>query len=187
LEKTVEQQLLNAIQFATEKHKGQFRKGFSKTPFINHPINVADILANNGEADNIILLKAAILHDVLEDTNTKANELIENFGVDVCKLVLECTDNKNLVSEDRKQAQIDCVCKASTNAKKLKLADKISNIKDIIIDPPIGWSIDRRLDYLEWANDVCCQINGVNEKLEQLFNNEMEMAKIALITEANLV
>lgn len=183
----IQKQLLNAFQFAAEKHNGQFRKGRSKTPFINHPICVANILAKNGEAENIDLLQAAILHDTIEDTNTTVTELIENFGETICNIVLECTDNKTLPSKVRKQAQIDCVADASVNAKKLKLADKIANIKDIYLDPPIGWSIERRLNYLEWANKVCSQIQGVNQNLENLFKKEFADAKVALTVEATLV
>lgn len=183
----VQQQLLNAIEFAAEKHKGQLRKGLSKTPFINHPIGVANILVNNGEHDNVDLLQAAILHDIVEDTNTTVIELTKIFGETICNIVLECTDDKNLASHLRKQAQIDCVLQASVNAKKLKLADKIANIKDIITDPPIGWDVERRLNYIKWANQVCCQINGVNKNLEILFKKEFEKAKAALLAEAELV
>lgn len=181
-----QQQLLRALRFATEKHKYQFRKGSSKTPFIDHPIMVANILANNGEAENWDLLQAAILHDVIEDTNTFVTELIENFGEKISNIVLECSDDKNLPSILRKKAQVDGVAKASTNAKKLKLADKIANIRDINLDPPIGWNIVRRLNYLEWANNVCCQINGVNENLETLFKIEFAKAKETLLANATM-
>jgi len=187
LEIKVQQQLLTALQFAAEKHKGQFRKGLSKTPFINHPIKVANILADNEEADNTVLLQAAILHDTVEDTNTTVAEIKKVFGEIVCSIVSECTDDKNLSSQLRKQAQIDCAAIVSTNAKKLKLADKIANIKDIILDPPVGWSIERRLNYLDWANKVCSQINGVNQNLEKLFEDELFKAKAALLAEAELV
>jgi len=187
LKPTVQQQLLKALQFAADKHKGQFRKGINRIPFINHPIAVTNILVNNGESENIELLQAAILHDTIEDTNTSATELVENFGEVVCNIVVECTDDKNLSSKVRKQAQIDCVSKASANAKKLKLADKIANIKDIVADPPIGWDIKRRLNYINWANQVCCQITGANENLETLFKKEFDKAKAALLAETELV
>lgn len=187
LEIKVQQKILNALQFAAEKHKGQFRKGLSKTPFINHPIKVATILADNGEADNADLLQAAILHDTIEDTNTTATEIKKVFGKLIGDIVLECTDDKYLPSQQRKQAQIDNVTKASINAKKLKLADKIANVKDIILDPPKGWGIERKLNYLDWANKVCCQIKGVNKNLENLFEKELTLAKQTLLIATKLV
>ena len=146
--------LLSALKFAAIKHKGQFRKGSYQTPFISHPIRVAAMLAENGEGDSENLLIAAFLHDVIEDTDTNANEIKTKFGEAVCNLVLECTDDKKLPSWERKQHQINYAPKASVAAKKLKLADKICNIIDIREDPPSGWSVERRLAYLLWSEAV---------------------------------
>jgi len=173
--------LLVALQFAASKHKGQFRKGVHETPFINHPIRVATLLAENGEAGNENLLIAAILHDVIEDTDTTATDINTLFGDAVCKLVLECTDDKSLPSWERKQLQISYAPKASLCARKLKLADKICNIVDIREDPPKGWSVDRKLAYLTWSNAVYAGLKGINQRLDVLFERELEKSKLALL------
>jgi len=167
--------LLSALQFAAIKHKKQFRKGAKQTPFINHPIRVASLLAESGESGSTNLLVAAILHDVIEDTDTTAEEITNLFGKVICDLVLECTDNKDLPSWERKQRQISYAPKASVEAKKLKLADKICNIIDIREDPPLGWTVDRKLAYLQWSEAVYEGLKGVNTILEKRF--ELEITK----------
>jgi len=84
-------QLLKVLNFAAQKHKNQTRKD-GKIPYINHPIQVANILAQNGETD-ISLLSAALLHDTIEDTETSEKEILENFGKEVLQIVLDCTDD----------------------------------------------------------------------------------------------
>jgi len=160
--------LLSALQFAA-------------TPFIIHPIKVAALLAENGEANNENLLIAAILHDVIEDTNATATDLKMRFGETVCNLVLECTDDKNLPSWERKQLQISYAPKASLNAKKLKLADKICNITDIREDPPSSWSVERKLAYLQWADAVYAGLKGINPSLDRLFEQELAKTKQAIM------
>lgn len=172
--------LLSALQFAAIKHKGQFRKGTQETPFINHPIKVAALLAEYGEAGDENLLVAAILHDIIEDTDTSATDIKRKFGEAVCDLVLECTDDKSLPSWERKQYQISYAPKASLSAKKLKLADKICNIIDIREDPPTGWSVDRKLAYLKWSENVYAGLKGVNLSLDELFEQELAKTRQSL-------
>jgi guanosine-3',5'-bis(diphosphate) 3'-pyrophosphohydrolase len=68
-------QLLTCISFAAEKHKFQKRKDPEQTPYINHPIGVARILACEGQVQDLIVLQAAILHDTIEDTETTYEEV----------------------------------------------------------------------------------------------------------------
>ncbi len=175
------EKILSALEFAATKHKGQFRKGSYQTPFISHPIRVAAILAENGEGDSESLLIAAILHDVIEDTETTANEIRTLFGETVCNLVLECTDNKKLPGWEQKQEQVNYAPKASVAAKKVKLADKICNIMDIREDPPSGWSVERKLAYLTWSEAVFQGLKGVNPALDKLFEKELTKAKQTLV------
>ncbi len=162
-------QLLDVLNFAAEKHRNQFRKdGF--TPYINHPIQVANLLVQNGE-DDVALLSAALLHDTIEDTETSEEEIRNHFGDEVLSLVLEVTDNKNLPSDMRKQQQIKCAPHASRRAKALKLADKICNVRDIAICPPANWSLDRRHQYLNWSEKVVAGLRGTNTALELLFDH----------------
>lgn len=163
---------IKAIVFAAEKHKYQRRKGFNQVPYINHPLKVAQLLSDCGEEDEQLLI-ASILHDVIEDTDTTVDELIRDFGKGVCDLVLEVTDDKELPFAIRKELQIKSAPGLSVKAKKLKIADKICNIRDIVTYP-LDWSIERKLIYLDWAQKVVAGCKGVNSELESLFSKTID-------------
>jgi guanosine-3',5'-bis(diphosphate) 3'-pyrophosphohydrolase len=160
-------QLLKALSFAADKHRFQRRKDTEETPYINHPIRVALTLADIGGETNIDLLTAAVLHDTIEDTQTTAAEIEEHFGRTVLDLVLEVTDDKNLSKEERKRHQVLNAPHKSILAKKLKLADKICNVYDILHHPPGNWSAERRLNYLKWAENVMAGLKDANPLLEE--------------------
>ncbi len=160
--------LISVIDFAAQKHKGQCRKD-GKIPYINHPIQVANLLSNCGEND-LSLLSAAVLHDTIEDTKTSPEEIRELFGEEVLSIVLEVTDDKMLSKNERKQAQIDKAPNKSRKAKALKLADKICNVKDIAKCPPASWDYQRRFEYLDWSEKVINALRGTNSTLENLFD-----------------
>ena len=169
------QRLLEAISFAAEKHRSQTRKDADGTPYINHPIKVALTLMEIGKESDPDLLVAAILHDTIEDTETHPNEIAEKFGRTVLDIVLEVTDDKTLPKEERKRLQVSNASKKSPLARKLKLADKICNVDDIVNRPPNNWTVERKLQYLKWAEDVLAGLRGANPalecKLEELINN----------------
>ncbi|EAY31578.1 HD domain-containing protein [Microscilla marina] len=169
--------LFKALEFSAFKHKDQRRKGPQNIPYINHPIQVAHVLIETGQAYNTNLLIAAILHDTIEDTDTTEEEIKQVFGENVAALVMEVTDDKNLFWEARKQLQIEKSPFASYDAKLLKLADKICNVRDLVINPPDKWSLDRKLEYLQWASDVIAGIRGVNQPMEDLFDEWIYKAK----------
>jgi hypothetical protein len=98
------------------------------------------------------------------------NVITEMFGEAVTALVEEVTDDKALPKEERKQAQVDNAAKKSPRAKMLKLADKTSNLNSIAAIPPAGWSVKRRLDYIQWARDVAAGLRGVSPWLESRFD-----------------
>ena len=78
---------LQALAFAADKHRWQRRKDVDATPYINHPIAVATVLAVEGEVADLPILLCAILHDTVEDTDTTFAELTHHFGADVAGLV----------------------------------------------------------------------------------------------------
>ena len=141
--------LLKAIEFASRKHSTGRRKGEDASPYINHPIRVAHLLADTGGITDLVTLMAAVLHDTIEDTKTTAEELEAQFGRTVRKVVEEMTDDKLLKKATRKQRQIDHAPKLSKRAKAIKLADKIANVQDVTDAPPATWDRARRIDYLE--------------------------------------
>lgn len=161
--------LLEAAHFAAEKHKFQRRKGKLDIPYINHPLKVAKTLTECNEF-NIDLLMAAILHDTVEDTKTTPEELLLNFGSEVSDLVMEVTDNMKLPAKYRKRQQIKHATQLTDNAKKIKLADKICNLNDIILLPN-NWTHERKIKYFQWAQQVADGCAGVNSQLEKLFSD----------------
>ena len=172
--------ILKALEFASSRHRKQFRKGIDKTPYINHPIQVASLLANDAGETDPALLAAAILHDVIEDTVNSVEErdklsilIGEMFGEDVLSLTLEVTDDKTLDKKERKRLQVEHASHKSVNAKKLKIADKIMNLRDIADNPPADWALQRISDYFDWAENVVAGLRGVNGKLEQLFDESL--------------
>ena len=162
--------ILQAASFAAKKHTGQTRKGDDAQPYINHPLEVANILANIGKVEDAEVLIAAILHDTVEDTKTTAEEITDLFGETVCGYVLEVTDDKSLPKQTRKQLQVEHAPHLSDGAKLIKLGDKISNITDVMNNPPNGWSKERRHEYINWGRNVIEGVRGVNENLEKHFD-----------------
>ena len=161
-------QLLEAAVFAAEKHAGQPRKNIAKTPYINHPIEVAAHLANVGDVTDTTILMAALLHDTIEDTDTTAEEIEAAFGKEVLGLVLECSDDKSLEKQERKRLQILNAPKKSAGAKQIKIADKTCNLRGILVDPPEDWPLQRQLEYFRWAKQVVAGLLGVNPVLDEV-------------------
>lgn len=170
-------ELLHAVGFAAEKHRHQRRKGKDRSPYINHPIAVAEILAHVGSITDLATLQAAILHDTIEDTETSPEELEEIFGAEVRDLVVEVTDDKTLPSAQRKRLQIEHAPHLSRRAKTIKLADKICNVRDVTHEPPEDWPMERRLKYLSWAESVAAGCRGANEKLERYFDDVLQRGR----------
>lgn len=161
---------INAMAFAAEKHRNQRRKDTDASPYINHPIALVHVLANEAEVDDPTILCAAVLHDTIEDTETTAEELIQLFGHKVASIVLEVTDDKLLEKHARKQQQIEHAPHLSPEAKLIKLADKICNLRDILTSPPADWSVERKQAYFDWAGQVVDGVRGIHPKLEAVFD-----------------
>jgi guanosine-3',5'-bis(diphosphate) 3'-pyrophosphohydrolase len=172
--------ILKALRFSAEKHNDQRRKDSRSSPYINHPIQVVETLWAVGEVRDVTLLVAAILHDTIEDTATTPEEIRENFGEDVLALVLEVTDDKSLPKQTRKQLQVEHAPYKSRSAKLLKLADKLSNIQDIIQFPPKDWSLQRKREYLLWSEKVVAGLRGVSFSLESRYDELLEEGKRSL-------
>lgn len=162
--------LLRAVEFAAEKHRDQRRKGVEASPYINHPIQVAEILATVGKVDDVTTLAAALLHDTVEDTDTSPEDLESVFGSEVAEVVSEVTDDKSLAKAQRKRLQIEHTPRLSDRAKMIKIADKTCNVRDIGAKPPADWDNQRRQEYFEWAGQVVAGCRGVNPDLEAYFD-----------------
>ncbi|MCK6639973.1 MAG: HD domain-containing protein [Bacteroidia bacterium] len=159
-----------ALVFASRAHAGQHRKD-GRTPYINHPIEVMNLVTEYCSDPDEEVLIAALLHDVVEDTMITDAEIRAAFGARVARLVAELTDDKTLSKEERKRLQLSEVHLLSNDGKLLRLCDKICNVYDIIYAPPGDWDTPRRLDYLQWAKAVVDKIRGTHEELERKFDD----------------
>ncbi len=174
------EQLLTAIKFSAEKHKDQRRKDAGASPYINHPIQVAEVLFRVGKVRDMSALIGAILHDTIEDTETSPAEIASLFGDDVLQIVLEVTDDKRLPKHERKRLQIVQASHKSEAARLIKLGDKICNVGDVMHAPPQDWTMARRRDYLDWTEKVINGLRGTNDALEKMFDRLVAQGRKAL-------
>ncbi len=177
-------EVLRALHFAAHKHRDQRRKDPEASPYLNHVIDVAETLARVGGIDEALMLQAAILHDTIEDTETSAAEIERVFGREVQSLVTEMTDDRRLPKKERKRLQIEHAPHLSPRAKQIKLADKICNIRDVIHSPPENWPLERRLEYLDWSEQVVAGCRGCNPALEQCYDRILAEGRRLLTTHA---
>jgi guanosine-3',5'-bis(diphosphate) 3'-pyrophosphohydrolase len=161
---------LKALAFAAHKHRDQRRKDRAASPYINHPIALANVLAREGRVTDIDVLCAALLHDTVEDTATTPQELRRAFGAKIARVVAEVTDDKSLSKARRKSLQVQHARHISAEAKLVKLADKICNIRDVARRPPATWDTARQREYFDWAKRVIDRLRGVHPRLEKAFD-----------------
>ena len=162
--------ILKALDFAALKHRDQRRKDAQASPYINHPIALANVLVGEGGVSEPVVIAAALLHDTLEDTQTTPGELRAVFGDTITRVVEEVTDDKRLLKAERKRLQIEHASAISREAKLVKLADKICNVRDVANHPPAKWDLARRREYFEWARAVVDRMRGIHPELERRFD-----------------
>lgn len=148
---------LEAVRYATLMHGTQKRKAANRThvPYMVHPLEVVQILIENGVTDEDILI-GGVLHDVLEDCRERgANEedIRNKFGEAVLGYVLECTDDPTLDKATQKRMQIVNAAHKSEGGAVIKAADKTSNMRDIVRVPP-GWPPETIRAYVNQAREV---------------------------------
>jgi len=162
--------ILSALAFAADKHRHQRRKDREASPYINHPIDLANILVNEAKVSDVLVIVAAILHDTVEDTDTTPDELTACFGAEVAGIVAEVTDDKRLPKDERKRRQEQHAPHASFRAQQVKLADKIGNLRDLGARPPATWDLERKRAYFDWCKRVIDGVRGPHATLEALFD-----------------
>ena len=158
--------IAQAVEFAAVRHAHQRRKGASEAPYFNHLAAVAANVAKATGGQDPDLVIAAYLHDCIEDCGVTRAEIEEQFGGDVANLVAEVTDDKSLPREERKSLQIERAPHKSARAKMLKLSDLVANLSDMLVHPPVNWSLERQLRYFVWANDVASGLRNGTLALE---------------------
>ena len=175
--------VLAAAHYAAVMHADQRRKGAGAEPYVNHVLDVARRLTEASEPPSETLLIAALLHDVVEDTAGTLGDIAARFGPETAALVAEVTDDKSLPKAERKRLQVETVPHKSADAKRLKLADKASNVAAIATHPP-EWPLARKQAYLDWAEQVITGCQGVDAALEAAFHQALTEARAALARDA---
>src|SRR5262249_11642452 len=130
-----------ALVYAIEKHRIQTRRDGS--PYIAHPIRVAESLRTIAGVTDPDVLIAALLHDLIEDTECDWEAIESRFGARVANLVAELSADMRLPKPERKKDQLERIRGASREAKTIKLADRYDNLTDMN-----GFSEKRRAEYI---------------------------------------
>jgi hypothetical protein len=159
------QQICKGIEFSAEKHRLQTRKDAAKTPYISHPLAVSTKLMGVGQVRDAQVIIGALLHDTVEDTQTTFEEIEGKFGQQVAALVREVTDDKTLSKEERKRFQVINASHKSSGAAQIKLADKLSNLSDLLQSPPQDWTQARIDQYYQWAQSVVDRLPKASDPL----------------------
>ena len=166
-----------AADLAARRHNGMARRGRGSEPYINHLAEVANILAEVTDGDDAELIAAGWLHDTVEDTGVTREKLAQEFGERVAALVMEVTDDMSLPKTKRREMQIESAPHKSPNAKLIKIADKISNIRARIHSDPTAEQRADLTDYVDWAEQVVAGCRGVNVALDRLFDDTVKLAR----------
>lgn len=175
--------VFDALNFAALRHRSQRRKGREGAPYVNHLIEVAHVLTRHGVEDPVTLC-AAILHDAVEDAEVTAEELVQRFGGVVTSIVLELTDDPDVPRWTTKLAQIEGAPSLSDRAQDIRVADKISNLRGVLTSPPSGWSIERKLAYYAWAEQVVVGCTRARAGLRRTFEDVHASGRAALELQA---
>lgn len=158
--------------FAFGAH-GQQRYG--KAPYSAHLEAVVQVLLSEGFVSNIPLLCAAWLHDVLEDTDFTAQDLMPLFGAQVVDLVVSVTDEPGATRAERKAKTLPKTRKGGSNAVALKLADRIANVEAVVKEAQasephrgVEWQEKHRMD-TDCLHGCASDTEHQNLRLHSLF------------------
>ena len=166
-----------AAEFAAHRHSGKARKARPDEPYINHLAEVAHILADVTDGSDPELVAAGWLHDTVEDELATLAELTTEFDERIAALVDEVTDDMSLPQAKRRQKQVEDAPHKSPDAKLIKIADKISNVRARIHSDPNAEQRSELAAYTIWAEDVVAGCRGVNSKLDAKFDDAVKAAK----------
>lgn len=162
--------LARAYHFAAAAHVDQRRKGVAAEPYVNHLTEVAELAARATRGTDPEIVVAAVLHDIIEDTETSLDAVEEAFGERVRAMVGEVTDDKSLPKQVRKDLQIQHAPHISRGAQIIKMADKTSNLRALAVSPPAGWPQERITEYVQWARAVVAGCRSANDWLAAQFD-----------------
>ena len=171
--------VIRAAYFAGEKHRNQRRGDVEQTPYINHPLELAAILTEEGGITDVVTICAALLHDTIEDTETTVHELTEQFGKEISHIVAEVSNDMTLDSAGRKISEKACIPNLSHRAKLVKIADKLANIRDVSTMPPVGWTLKKKEDYFDFAREIVTSAQDASPELYKIFIRDYDMLALS--------
>lgn len=161
--------VVEALGFAAAAHANQRRKGAAQEPYVNHLIEVAELVAVATYGIDDTAVVAALLHDVVEDTPISAEDLAARFGHEVANLVVELSDDMTVPKHERRRARISGAPHKSPRARLVKTADIISNLRALAKSPPAGWGCDRQLGYLDGCRTLVEAMGEGNAPLAKVY------------------
>ncbi len=171
--------LAHAAHYAARAHKDQQRKGIDAEPYVNHCLEVAELVLHAHQPGDVEVAIAALLHDTVEDVGVTEADLTRDFGPRVAKLVMYVTDDKTLPKDARKRHQIDHALGLPRDARLIKIADKTSNLRALVRTPPVGWERERLADYVVWSRAVVAACGPTDAGLEAQFRGAWDVAAAA--------
>lgn len=174
--------IAEAVEFAADAHAGK-QGDDGRTPYFNHLAEVAAFCARREPFDPV-LVAAAYLHDTVEDTGVTEELIRERFGDAVTDLVMEVTDPPGLKGKERRQRQVDHAATSSERAKLIKIADKTSNVAELVDRPAKDETAKGMQKYLDWARAVVEACRGVDDAMEAAFDTAAERLEAAIAARA---
>ena len=160
-------QYWNALNYAFKKYENLKRKS-NNLPYIIHPIRVTLILKSIGfsELKNQDLMIAALLHDLIEDTNTTFDEIKSEFNEKIALIVNELSKPKDL----NKEKWLETFSNASKVAKIIKMADRIDNLMDMT-----QWPLEKQKFYAKQGKIILENCRGANHKLASILLKQIKI------------
>ncbi|HLU39692.1 MAG TPA: HD domain-containing protein [Planctomycetota bacterium] len=148
-----------ALLYAMEKHANQRRRDGS--PYIAHPIRVAESLRSIGRIVDHEVVMAAYMHDLIEDTDCEYDDLRKRFGKRVADLVAVLSGDMRLPKPERRAEVIERARTAPPEAQAIRLADRLDNLLDMS-----GFSLARKQEYVDGSRRTLDACRGANAALE---------------------
>ncbi|TDW45827.1 guanosine-3',5'-bis(diphosphate) 3'-pyrophosphohydrolase [Flavobacterium sp. 270] len=164
----------NAIKFAAKKHADQNQViSGTNIPYVVHLSNVAmEILIASEKTKEFnakFAVQVALLHDILEDTETTFEELAQEFNEEIAQAVLALTKNSQLPKEEKMKDSLERIKKLSKEVWAVKLADRITNLQI----PPKIWTLEKIKEYQKEASEILHELNGSNDYLEKRLSEKI--------------
>lgn len=148
-----------ALSFAAQRHRDAPRPGAD--PCLAHPIAVADAIVSIGGVTDAVVLCAALLHDVVNNTETPPQLLMDRFGREIADVVLDISDDRSLPEVQRRRVQVAYAPNLSGRARLVRLADMLCRLRRLAAVPRA-----ERAAEVAWVAQMVAGLGGMNTALE---------------------